>query len=128
MNSSKKFSKASRIQATEEPRDSNSQKGTKFSHKSIQSLCLQDRLGRKTSQGLYTPARYGLYLLTKLEKENIREIKSNMKLFHLYYNYIQLISISNKHPLTLQYPKQYVLSCGGASRVNNTRFLPSRNS
>lgn len=63
------------------------------------------QLGCNTSQGLYTLPRCGLHLPTKMEKVNIREIKNNMKLFHLYYNYIQLNSISNNHPLTPSIPQ-----------------------
>lgn len=60
--------------------------------------------GWNTSQGLCTLARCGLPLPTKMERVNIWEIKNNMKLFHLYYNYIQLNSISNNHPLTPAIP------------------------
>lgn len=63
------------------------------------------QLGCHPSQGLYSLARCGLHLPTKTEKVNIWEIKNNMKLFHLYYNYIQLNSISNNHPLTLSIPQ-----------------------
>lgn len=98
-------SKANITQAIEEPRSSKSKKKLNFSHKSLQSLCLQDRLSRKTSQDLYTPARCGLHLITKRAKVNINGRKNNMKLFHLDYNYIQLNSISNKYPLTPSTPQ-----------------------
>lgn len=61
--------------------------------------------GLNTSRGLCTLARCGLPLPTEMERVNMWEIKNNMKLFHLYYNYIQLNSISNNHPLTPAYPK-----------------------
>lgn len=71
------------------------------------------QFGCHPSQGLYSLARCGLHLPTKTEKVNIWEIKNNMKLFHLYYNYIQLNSISNNHPLTPSIPQA---ECSGLWR------------
>lgn len=108
-NSSKKLQSSKLLRGPESP---NPIKG-QISHINLCKLYACRTAWLPPSQGLYSLARCGLHLPTKTEKVNIWEIKNNMKLFHLYYNYIQLNSISNNHSLTPSIPQA---ECSGLWR------------
>lgn len=70
----------------------------------MQTLYLQDRLGRKASQGLHTLARCGLHIVTEIEKMN----KGKARIIWIYFIWMTIIfhyAISTKHPLTPPMPQ-----------------------